>query len=258
MQTSQRHPTSAARATAAAFSLLVGACSTDTLVTALPVVPPSLEIVALIPAGGARVDRPADSQCVELGRDPSGTVTVLLGKSNALQQLVNWQFQPPFGCVGTPQCGFALLTVDRDGPVAPLRIAAAGISIPVPMRQLSQPGGQHVLRVELWDSDGTMPKDTTGRVAQITIDLRQSCGRDGGAVPVADASRSDARAPRDASQAPPGDAATGSEGGPLDSGSGPVHLPDASMDASSPDGSRAPDAATPRDGSLPLDAATGG
>jgi hypothetical protein len=254
---SQRHLTFAARATAAALSLLLGACSTDTLVTAAPTVPPSLEIAALIAAGGARVDHPADGQCVELGRDASGTVTVLLGKSNSLQQLVNWQFRPPFGCVGTPQCGFALLTVDPGGPVAPLQIAAAGISIPVPMRQLSQPEGQHVLRVELWDSDGTMPKDATGRVAQITIDVRQSCGHDGGAVPVGDASGPDARAPRDASQGPPADAAR-SGGGPRDSGQGPAIPRDASMDASPPDGSRAPDAAPAPDGSLPRDAATSG
>jgi hypothetical protein len=250
----RRTPLEARAASAAALALLLAACSTDTTTAAAPSGPPSLEIAALISAGGARVDHPGSGQCVELGRDPSETITVLLGRTDALRQLVNWQFQPPFGCVGTPQCGFALVSLDPGAAGPALQIAGVGISIPIPMKDVAQAEGQHVLRVELRDSDGTMPANTRGRIVEITIDVERTCGRDGGRPPLGDASRADAHVPAvDASQAPPVDASS-PDGSLLDSGTPRVRLPDASLRDAGPgspadattDSAASPDAA-PRD-----------
>jgi hypothetical protein len=161
--------------------------------------PPILSIDALRPAGGPEVPKPTDGVCVELGRDPEQTITVvmfdknkgqipLLTPATAAQQ--SFTLLPPFACVGTPGCGYLLLTVDPAGP-RPLVVASASISIDVPMARLRRPLDDHEFVVELRNSDGTSVKDDKGKPFVVTRNVRvaKTCGQDAGAdgsAPVAD------------------------------------------------------------------------
>ena len=105
------------------------------------------------------------------------TITVVVAADPEHQGTIkNWTLAPPFGCIGTPQCGYLLLTVD-PGPSA-LTVASTSISIDVPMAHLKNPSGVHTLVIELRNSDGTRAKDASEKPFQVTLNVRVAdhCG----------------------------------------------------------------------------------
>jgi hypothetical protein len=105
-----------------------------------------------------------------------------------------WTFQPPEGCFGAPDCGFALLLIDPDpasepcsaSPNAKVRQIAAGPVISVDYEALrkgiNREFGRKKVRVELWPGEG-VPDKANCHFAQIEVDFELTCGsRDGGRI----------------------------------------------------------------------------
>jgi hypothetical protein len=190
------------------------------------------------------VPKPTDGVCVELGRDPGQTITVVVANENtpagttepagqiplrtpATAAQRTWTLASPFACVGTPACGYLLLTVDPGGQ-HPLIVASASISIDVPMARLkASPLGNHEFVVELRNSDGTSAKDDKGKPFTVTLNVHvaEHCG--------------DASAPVGDSGAPE----AGSDASSLDGARG-----DAAPEDAAPEDAARPDGPNPGDG----------
>lgn len=186
-------------------------------------------------------------KCIQVpGAASAYSVAVSVGPNDGAGHLVtddhppvSWTLSPPLTCVGTPPCGFLVLTVgaciDPQDPSCPdvtgdpvTVIASAGPSITVPLA-----AGAYRFDVELHNPDGTRVADRNGKVyppAHKVFTVDGSCTA---LPPVTDGGSSH----RDAAT----DAATHRDGAvvpPTDGGKVPV-----------------PDAATPMDASTPADAA---
>jgi hypothetical protein len=220
--------------------------------------PPVLRIEALRPAGAPVWQPEGDASCVDIGRDPAGTLAVDLGqKTGDRSRLVNWTFRSFGGCTGALQCGPVRITVEQGDRTA--EVFGLSVSVAVPFRQLGFGEGPTIFRAELMNDDGS-PFVLDGGVAvsaEVRVDVLSRCtpfadagaagdaaggtdaGLDGGIEePVPDASRD---AARDAAAlpdgAPPEDA---SEAGRADAAAAPdATAPDASAPDASSDASRA-------------------
>ncbi|HEX7669909.1 MAG TPA: hypothetical protein VF395_10010, partial [Polyangiaceae bacterium] len=96
------------------LALSVFGCSTTDSTAVGPAGPPVLGIQSLYPAGGSETAPEDAKSCLSLGRDPNETLTVALVSDPALSPgtIENWSLEPPFACIGTPQCGYVMVTVD--------------------------------------------------------------------------------------------------------------------------------------------------
>ena len=134
-----------------------------------------------------------DGVCVDLGQDPEKTLTVVVAQDAAhAGQMLNWILEPPFSCIGTPQCGYLLVTVDPGAHA--LHVASASVSLDVPMARLESPEGNHTILVELRNSDGSLFNGPAGKGAPVTLNVRMAArcsdaaldaGADGTAPPLA-------------------------------------------------------------------------
>jgi hypothetical protein len=127
----------------------------------------------------------SDAFVVVLKTDKAGRIPLFLPDGS---QPRFWTFEPPLGCVGAPDCGFALLLIDpRTGPCATKPDAAfstiaAGPSIPVPFdalrERLAGQYGHKKIRVELWPAEGAPdPKHCRSTSAdEDDIDFEPTCG----------------------------------------------------------------------------------
>jgi hypothetical protein len=216
-----------------------GCTSSDTAAAVAPAGPPVLKIESLRPAGAPATSPDDAATCVALGRDADKTITVVVAADPDHQGTIkNWTLAPPFGCIGTPQCGYLLLTVD-PGPSA-LTVASTSISIDVPMARLRVPSGDHTLVVELRNSDGTRAKDASEKPYEVTLGIRVAPRCSDALV---DAGQDGSRpSPRDSGL---GDAA------PVLAPDGAVRDGAAPLDGASQDVSRSTDASSPDSGILP-------
>jgi hypothetical protein len=234
---------------------VLGCSTTDAATAVAPAGPPVLGIQAVHPAGGSETSPEDAKSCVALGVDANKTLTVVLvgdpahkgpPPALALGTIKNWTLEPPFACIGTPQCGYVLVTVDPGQPSG-FTVASVAVSIDIPLVRLRDPTGDHTLVVELRNSDGTRAEDDKGKPYQVTLPIHvsPSCGetpldagadgsrptsdgglRDAATLPARDGSSVqdgaapvDARSPADArSPLPPDAGAAPVDSGPSDSG----------------------------------------
>jgi hypothetical protein len=154
------------------------------------------EAAAAIACSGASSSK-ACSFVVKLGTNGSGQIPLLLPDGS---QARFWTFEPPNGCAGASDCGFALLRVgvpsDGDArcftqpdPDKPFWISAGptiSVGFDEVRRALDGHFGPTDVRVELWPGEGHPTETrcatgTTRRWAKATIDFEPSCGTvDGG------------------------------------------------------------------------------
>lgn len=107
---------------------------------------PAIHIAELAPTGGPSW-KPGSKLCVELGRDPAETIGVKIA-------LTNWTLRPPYGCSGTPQCGYVRLRIDPNAGSSAFQTIAAATLVSVPMTSVAHPIGQHTFRVDLLTDSG--------------------------------------------------------------------------------------------------------
>lgn len=234
-------------AAALASPLGAAACSEDsTTKVAEPDGPPVLSISALLPTGGAKYT-PGSSQCLELGKDPERTVTVVLSP------VTNWTFESPENCLSTPQCGSVRVTVEPlggavDAGPGPFVRGATGRTIAVPMDALGATSAtQFRFTVDLiLDPDGVpFVGNDGGATTHVDVTLCAPLadgGTDGadGAVPP-DGAVSDAGTPDGTTDSGSPDAAidagAGSDAGHLDGGGSDADAANLDADAANPDAS---------------------
>ncbi|HVU00498.1 MAG TPA: hypothetical protein VHE30_02060 [Polyangiaceae bacterium] len=217
----------------------------DSSAAAPPPGPIALAVRELRPAGCAAVTPKATdaSTTVSLGTDRNGTVVVVVGDP-ATGLLTNFTLAAPFACIGVPQCGYVVASVDGDRDAAALSVAASSVAVPLPLGTLSSPLGTHTVRVTLVNSDGTPATNAAGKPYSTTLTLNVTAActpaprGDGGSE---DASPGDGGAATDG--AADGDARGTPDARPL----GDAALPEASptdsavrTEASSPTDSAAP------------------
>jgi len=270
----------------AAFAIgVVAACSEDEAPPApLPEGPPDLRIVSLdAPGVHTPISDAGFAGCFAVGESSSacespvpasgcGFVVILKTDSNKQipLQLPDgslprfWTFQPPEGCFGAPDCGYAVLLIEDPDPeprrcaakpVAKVLQIAAGPVISVNYKDLRDKlgtFGRKTVRVELWPGEGVPDKDHC-HFTEIEVDFELTCGsRDGGTTDGAveggttDGALTDGAA--DGSLDAPGPESGRGDAAP-DSADAST---DATPDGSVPDSSirDASDASSPSDGSV--------
>jgi hypothetical protein len=242
----------------------------------LPEGPPDLQVVSLdAPGAHTPVSDAGSAGCFAVGESnpkcsnpvaASGCGFVVVLKTDVNKQIPLeladgsqprfWSFEPPLGCYGAPDCGYAVLLIDPKSercaarPEAALREIAAGPVISVDYEKLRKgiagSFGRKTLRVELWPGEG-FPDKKHCHFAEIEVDFELTCGPtaptdgggpdgagDGGLDGGGDASSPESGL-RDASADAPGDAS---------SDVGDVSVPDGTGVATD-----ASDARPPSDGS---------
>lgn len=134
--------------------------------SATPLGTPTLEIAT-----------PGEGACVEIGRDPAGTVIVEA-------TVGNWTLRPPEGCTVATQCGFLVLFVDpTDAEDDVPEASSASPTLSVELGRLGIGPGSHTFRVELRNDDGSEASIPDGGPilrAEVTVDVRQPFGCNGG------------------------------------------------------------------------------
>jgi len=273
----------------AAFTIgVVAACSEDEAPPPpLPEGPPDLRIVSLdAPEAHTPVSDSGRTGCFAVGESNGkcsssvsapgcGFVVVLktdLNKQIPLQladgsQPRFWTFEPPLGCNGAPDCGYALLLVDPTSarcaarPDAAVKAIAAGPVISVDFEDLRKglngAFGRKTVRVELWPGEGIPDKERC-HFAEIEVDFELTCGsRDGGAPDAAvDGGPTDGAIDGSLDAPGPesglGDASSDARDASSDAGGGGQDATDATSDVNVTDSSDrdGSDASSPRDGSV--------
>lgn len=171
---------------AASLALLVTAtaCGGDDSASSpsAPPPPPELAILELRPAGGPAW-APGGS-CVELGRDPAGTIVASVGPNPSPGTLSNWTLRPRWGCEES-RCGYVVIRIDPDSDGgAALVESAASTSISLPLALLPEPAGQHTVRAELHHAVSRTPFETPEGVLAASVEVEITPpGGCGGAVP---------------------------------------------------------------------------
>jgi hypothetical protein len=113
----------------------------------------------------------AGTACVPFGPDPAHSLSLSIdafaGKTHGI-----WQFQVPNGCIGVPDCGFGIVTID-PGTSSQETVATAGPSVLLPMTKFSGRSGAHTIVLELRNSDGSVAFSSRGQryVASLSIDV---------------------------------------------------------------------------------------
>jgi hypothetical protein len=257
MRLASPHRFTVHRAGAISFALLgVVACGgDDEAAPAPPRDPPVLRIVALQPAGGSLwLPGPGEPQdCVERGKDPAGTIDVILSETGRID---NFTLRPLYGCDGDPQCGFVLLTIDPNQDGGPShQVGAAATVLSVPFGKLGIQSGDHRLQVELRNDLGS-PVVTGDAGKPVSAELNVTLCDDPFVPGVRDAG-SDVRGSEGGTPADSSTLDASSSEASLDAG--------ASADATQSDTGSTRDAtsdtnagATPGDASLATDAPTDG
>lgn len=259
-----------------AFALVVvAACSDDEEAPPpLPEGPPDLQIVSFdAPGAHLSISGSGEGACFPVGPsnpkcadDPVATsecgfVVVLKTDQNKQiplelpdgSQPRFWTFQPPLGCGGAPDCGYALLLVNPTSercsakPVAEVQQISAGPVISVSRSGIAENFGQKTVRVEFWPGEGVPDKDHC-HFAEAKVDFELTCGdagasdagpTDGGRDAALDAPGPESGLPDAKADAPDAtaDASDASRDATVDGGAADSSVRDAS-DASSPnDGS---------------------
>jgi hypothetical protein len=265
-----------------AFALLVvAACSDDEAAPPpLPEGPPDLQIVSFdAPGAHSPISGSGEGACFPVGQSnpkctdnpvaASGCGFVVVLKTDQNKQIPLelpdgsqprfWTFQPPLGCGGAPDCGYALLLVGPTSepcsarPVANVQQIAAGPVISVDYQDLrsgiGQDFGRKTVRVEFWPGEG-VPDKSHCHFAEVDIDFELTCG-DAGATDAGPTDGGATDGSRDAALDAPGP-----ESGPADAKADALDAAndarrDATVDGSAPDSSSsdASDASSPNDGS---------
>jgi hypothetical protein len=271
--------------------VVAAACSEDEAPPPpLPEGPPDLHIVSFdAPGAHLPISGAGQAGCFPVGEsnpkctDPvsapgCGFVVVLKTDQNKQiplelpdgSQPRFWTFQPPLGCGGAPDCGYALLLIEPKSkpcaarPDATVQVIAAGPVISVnyedPPKGIKGVLGPKTVRVELWPGEGVPDKKHCHFTQVEEVDFELTCGdagpADGGAT---DGGLTDS-GPTDGASDGSRDAALdapGPESGPADARSDApdVSSSDGATDARGPDGNTpdgsirdASDASFPNDG----------
>lgn len=195
----------------ATFTLgIIAACSEDTTAPPpLPEGPPELRILSIdAPGMHTAIDDAGAGGCFPVGEGSTeacdsavsgpGCGFVVVLKTNGSRQIPLalpdgsqprfWTFEPPFGCNGAPDCGYALLLIDPatdpcdPRPAAAVKTFAAGPVISVDFAEL-QKGlhgafGKKKVRVELWPGEGFPSGEHYCRAhsREVDVDFELSCG----------------------------------------------------------------------------------
>jgi hypothetical protein len=178
----------AAAISALACGLAFAACSDDdSSGTGAITGAPELTIERVVAAGHAPVTA-SDGACVARGRDAARSLAVVVGKTDAVGQLVNWTLAGPLGCYGAAQCGYIHVSLESDAGT--VEASTAGTTITLSLASLGDVTGSATITAELLDDQGTaapFPKAT------VRVDLEPSCGDE--PPPIADAGTPDSSLP---------------------------------------------------------------